>query len=396
MFSPPHTLKEGPIYLLGTDPTVSAMTIDQHLEYWLENMNRHVYIDGNQGRLQRQLQALFDHLDVGLRGTCTTTVFVSTRTAAECTSTQAACWRVHQTLIRVIQPQVLLVFGNSRDSPYEFIKWECLSPAGRRLRTDDEFPTDHGNVCLKSMTARIEGRPRLHALAVLLFEILMIAHPLKGRKEFSLPAVSWDPDNTKRLYGTEPLFIFDSLDRSNEPVPGHHDAALNFWPVYPRFLQEMFTRAFTAGLRDPDKRPTENEWRRTMCRLRDAIFNCHQCGAENFYDVQHLRESGGTPRPRWCCRAPVQLPARMRLGNEVIVLTPGTQLFPHHIEERLYQFTPPMADVVANPLGLRNRSGRPWTMASGDSVQKVPAGEVVPLMPGMTIDFGTQQGQIRL
>jgi DNA-binding helix-hairpin-helix protein with protein kinase domain len=248
---------------------------------------------------------------------------------------------------------------------------------------------------------RMEKEPSritdLHALAVLLFNILMIAHPLKGRKEFSLPYEAWDPDCSKRLYGTEPVFIFDSGNRSNEPVPGHHDAALNFWPIYPQFIRDLFTRAFTAGLRDPDDRPTENEWRRAMCKLRDAICICGNCGAENFYDLVYLRTSGGAPGPCWCCRQMLRLPPRVKLGNDVVMLTPGVQLFPHHLEGRLYDFSAPLAEVIPHPLGLRNVSTRTWkSSSSANPAEEVPPGYMVPLVPGMKIDFGSVLAEVRV
>jgi serine/threonine protein kinase len=88
----------------------------------------------------------------------------------------------------------------------------------------------------------------LFSLAVLLFYMLMNHHPLEGTREadircFDLPAMT-------RLYGDEPIFIFDPTDERNRPLPGHHDNALALWPLYPAFLRELFTRSFTAGIRD--------------------------------------------------------------------------------------------------------------------------------------------------
>ena len=98
-----------------------------------------------------------------------------------------------------------------------------------------------------------------------------------------------------KLYGTEPLFIFDPADAANRPVPGIHDNPLAYWPLYPQFLRDRFTRAFTAGLHDPHERVRESEWRAALMQLRDAILYCGQCGAENFYDGEALRASGGQP-----------------------------------------------------------------------------------------------------
>ena len=49
-------------------------------------------------------------------------------------------------------------------------------------------------------------------------------------------------------FGISPLFVFDPADHSNAPVPG--DLRLTWWPVYPRFLRDLFTHTFTVGLAD--------------------------------------------------------------------------------------------------------------------------------------------------
>ena len=71
-------------------------------------------------------------------------------------------------------------------------------------------------------------------------------------KCFDLPAMN-------KLYGTDPLFIFDPANDANHPVPGLHDNLLAYWPIYPQFLHDRFTRAFTAGLHAPHERIRESE-----------------------------------------------------------------------------------------------------------------------------------------
>jgi eukaryotic-like serine/threonine-protein kinase len=51
-----------------------------------------------------------------------------------------------------------------------------------------------------------------------------------------------------RIFGMEPVFIFDPVDHSSEPVPGYQDGVLAFWPIYPAFLQDLFIRSFTEGI----------------------------------------------------------------------------------------------------------------------------------------------------
>jgi hypothetical protein len=123
-----------------------------------------LHIDGDQGRLQQQLQSLFPLLNANLRETCTSNlVFVSTSTAAGVSDAQAqaACWRVHQEIIRIVQPTLMLVFGIRNPSPYDFITKNYLSPSGKRLRTESREPIGHGDYCAEAMTAQIDGRSHL-------------------------------------------------------------------------------------------------------------------------------------------------------------------------------------------------------------------------------------------
>jgi DNA-binding helix-hairpin-helix protein with protein kinase domain len=109
-------------------------------------------------------------------------------------------------------------------------------------------------------------------------------HPLVGKRELDFRVLT--PDDQRILFGTEARFIFHPTDTSNEPVAGHHDNALVYWPILPTFLRNLFTRAFTDGIRDPRRRVIELEWRRAMLRLRDSIVDCPRCRVENFYDAE--------------------------------------------------------------------------------------------------------------
>ena len=77
----------------------------------------------------------------------------------------------------------------------------------------------------------------LFSLAVLLFYLFYMHHPLEGKRELAIH--SFDLPAMTHLYGVAPLFIFDPTDRSNEPVRGHHDNALDLWPIYPQFLRDL-------------------------------------------------------------------------------------------------------------------------------------------------------------
>ena len=208
----------------------------------------------------------------------------------------------------------------------------------------------------------------------------------------------------RKLYGTEPVFIFDPNDDSNRPVPGCHDNALDFWPIYPRFLRDIFTKAFTDGIHDPQNgRVRENEWRAAMVRLRDSIFYCAYCGAENFYDADALKIQGGKTATCWRCKKEVRLPPRIRIGRNVVMLNHDTILYPHHIYAvRGYDFSIKVAEVTRHPKhlniwGLKNLSNEKWVSTMPDGVvNDVEPRRSVTLTVGTKIYFGDTEGDIRV
>ena len=240
----------------------------------------------------------------------------------------------------------------------------------------------------------------LFSLSVLLFYMLMVHHPLEGKKELAIKCLDL-PAMTK-LYGTEPVFIFDPKDNSNEPVPGYHDNALAFWPIYPQFVRDLFTHAFTDGIRDPQNgRVRESEWRAAMARLRDSIIYCSSCGMENFYDADALKQTGRAGSC-WSCKSDIQLPPRIRIGKNVVMLNYDTKLFPHHIDEqRLYDFAQPVAEVVRHPAnqsiwGLKNLSQDKWVATSAEGkVNDIDPGRSLTIAVGTVINFGKEEGEIR-
>ncbi len=243
----------------------------------------------------------------------------------------------------------------------------------------------------------------LFSLSVLLFYMFMVHHPLEGKKEaeircFDLPAMT-------RLYGTEPVFIFDPEDDSNRPVPGLHDNAIIFWALYPQFLRALFTRAFTAGIRDPEHgRVRESEWRLAMIRLRDSLVYCANCGAENFYDRAALQNADGAGGDCWSCRQAIQIPPRIRIGRDkIVMLNHDTHLFPHHVDLRhKYDFSEAVAQVTRHPQdasrwGLQNLSDQKWVAATPDGqILDVPPGRSVSLADGTRIQFGHSEGEIKV
>ncbi len=255
---------------------------------------------------------------------------------------------------------------------------------------------------------RGEGRPSrvtdCHSLAVLFFYMFINHHPLYGRRLLSIRCLDL-PARTK-LCGTEPLFIFDPQDRSNEAVPLEEDPerigdaganAVKIWPLFPSFFQDLFLEAFTAGLREPNRRLGETIWQKTLVRLRDAIVRCG-CGAENFFDKEGATRATSTC---WHCKQALHHPLCLSFGKSIVVLNDSTSLYPHHVDpQRDFDFSAPVATVARHPTnpqlwGLKNTSAAPWSITMADGTARtVEPGRSVSLALGTRIQFGNAEGEI--
>jgi len=278
---------------------------------------------------------------------------------------------------------------------------------------------DNDNVTVNKAESLVLGTPRfmapeivrgqqnpsrdtdLYSLAILLFSMFTRGHPLDGKREAEIHC--FDATAMRRLYGEQPVFVFDPKDDSNRPHQVVHASVLSYWPIYPKFFQQLFIQSFTAGLTDSrNGRVGDTTWRRELARLRDWIVYCQQCGKENFYDVDAMRNPA--PRQCWSCKAIVQMPPRIRIaGDKIVMLNHNTQLYPHHVDDRrLYDFSQPVAAVTRNPRdpsiwGLKNLSSEKWvTTSPNGKMTDVEPGRSFPLSLGVRINLGSSEAEIRV
>lgn len=258
---------------------------------------------------------------------------------------------------------------------------------------------------------RGEARPNAQtdqfSLAVLLFYMFVMHHPLFGAKEAAVKCL--DSPALTKLCGTEPLFVFHPTDRSNAPDPTYQGIALAYWPLLPKFIQDMFAQSFTLGLHDTGRRIVDSKWKEAMIRLRDSIVYCANCSSDpkdptqNFCDIDAATANNGAPGKCFNCRRPLVLPPRLQLSTSTVMLNHDTLLFPHHTDSsRIFDFATPTAMVnkhptLANVWGLRNASSASWTFARSDGTTgEVRPGQNVPISAGTTIRFGNVDGVIRI
>ncbi|MEU7136555.1 protein kinase [Streptomyces sp. NPDC046261] len=245
--------------------------------------------------------------------------------------------------------------------------------------------------------ARPGTQTDLHSLSVLLFMLLMNHHPLKGKRELAVHCL--DEAAEKKLYGKEPLFVFDPRDSSNEPDPVEQSTVLHTWAAAPQVLKDLFTHNFTVGLHDPAARVRESQWRDALRAVLDAVVDCAHCGRQNM--TQPEETTAGTC---WSCGGTLVLPPRLVLTTPApraerhLRLRRAARVHAHHLvpepTRHDYSDATLVAELTEHPrkpgrFGLANRSGTAWTGTRSDgTTQQITPGQTVPLRSGLELDFG--------
>lgn len=236
----------------------------------------------------------------------------------------------------------------------------------------------------------------LYSLAVLLFYMFMMSHPLEGKLEADIKCM--DIHAMNKLYGTNPIFIYDPLNKSNRPVRGYQDNAIIYWDLYPAILKDLFVESFTTGLTKPNKRITEIKWLETFSNLMSGIIICPNCGSEVFLD--EAKEKNSVAHTCWNCQKAVPIPPSIIIGKNRILLTNETKLTEHHTKAN-YNINTIVGTLVQNPSnpslwGIRNDSKDNWTYIKSDGTQiPVAVGKTAAIISGSRIDFGQYIGEFK-
>lgn len=117
-----------------------------------------------------------------------------------------------------------------------------------------------------------------HSLGVLIYQYLLIRHPLEGNKVFH----ATDPNLDEHLmYGEKALWIEDPKDSSNRKIPPKSTGGIEWYNtkklpvnICGPFLLELFNRVFGEGLHQPDRRPTAAEWEYALIKTIDLLTPC--------------------------------------------------------------------------------------------------------------------------
>ena len=180
LYSSVGTLRPGLIYLLGLNPggdprRHGRQTLRRVLQK-LPSKTNNEYLDETwdgqstpgTGLLQRRVKWLAAELRHDLQKVCASNlIFVRSRDARSSGYPELAklCWPVHEAILEIVRPRLVVTFGNSSISPYAFLR----SVLGEAFR-ERTFRAGHGNWrCRAFRTANrmwVVGLPHLSRYAV--------------------------------------------------------------------------------------------------------------------------------------------------------------------------------------------------------------------------------------
>jgi hypothetical protein len=164
LYSSHETLKSGDVYLLGFNPggaggnpveqSINSMLTNTSNSYLDESWENHngVWANG-EAPLQKRIQWVLESLGLSTRDVCASNlIFLQSREASDISFSLAKkCWPVHEAILNIIKPKLIIAFGNSEVSPYGYLH--------TMLGGDEEyFPSGHGNWSLKGFSCEINGR----------------------------------------------------------------------------------------------------------------------------------------------------------------------------------------------------------------------------------------------
>ncbi|MFZ7311687.1 hypothetical protein [Comamonas jiangduensis] len=161
LYSSHDTIKPGEIYFLGLNPGgQGGPSLGERLSTLLSR-EENAYLDEawDNGRgsykpgeapLQKRVNWLFNQLVANTRDVLATNlIFMQSRDASGVSNEQAKlCWPVHEALLSIVCPRLIITFGNSSFSPYGYL--HALYGGGQRYAR-----AGHGDWSLKGFNAQM-------------------------------------------------------------------------------------------------------------------------------------------------------------------------------------------------------------------------------------------------
>lgn len=165
LYSSHETLKSGDVYLLGFNPGgAGGSSVEESINSMLTNTDNSYLDEGwenhngtwanGEAPLQKRVQWVLESLGLNTRDVCAINlIFLQSRDASGISFSLAEkCWPVHEAILSIIKPKLIIAFGNSDISPYGYLH----TMLGGK---EEYFPSGHGNWSVKRFVCEINGRP---------------------------------------------------------------------------------------------------------------------------------------------------------------------------------------------------------------------------------------------
>ncbi len=225
------------------------------------------------------------------------------------------------------------------------------------------------------------------SLAIILYLLLFFNHPFEGKKAVC-PCLTEELE--LKIYGTEPVFVWDPTDDSNRPVEGIHNNTLRIWPLYPKFVRDTFVEAFSKSAlvgEDSTHRVQEKRWQEVFTEVRNGLITC-SCGEETFYNTKEKYN-----KCIICGRDIKKIPV-LKVKRFNVVLQGGKKLYACHTVYDSEDFDEVKASIVnsnfnSEVTGIKNESDSEWLITFVDGGSQIcTKGQTIKVFPKMKIDFG--------
>lgn len=227
-----------------------------------------------------------------------------------------------------------------------------------------------------------------HALAVLIYQLLLHRHPLQGRKVHSVRSAEEDEQLSM---GAKALFVEHPTDRSNPPLTR---IAVPYTRLGP-FLTPLLRRAFVDALHLPGRRPDAAEWEVALYRTLQLV---HPSASGRAWTLLGPGLPLDVPDTGERIVRDVPVARFQHVAGQVVRDEGQCLTLFHHLTIHRWHWTPGMnPDEHADraPVGyVSQHQGKWWLVHLGAEPLHVVGGDavatngVVELVPGLELDGG--------
>ena len=272
----------------------------------------------------------------------------------------------------------------------------------------DVLICDNDNVSERGVNFGIAGKQRYMApevvlggapdkrsdrfsLAVILFRMLFIEHPLEGK--YSTPPCM-TPELEKKFYGSDPVFVLDPEDDRNAANAQLNTNTLRFWKIYPDYIRDLFIQSFGKNsVQPPYDRVIELTWLDAFIKLRSETVPCPHCGKETFITPKYSVSC-------MYCGGQLTCTDSIKFKRFELPAFGGAKLYEGMTGDTDGDFHKIIGEVVRNKKdpskhALRNLSTQTWSVKLPDnSVRNVEPNGIMPINRGFVLTIGKSEGTV--